>query len=144
MGLQALFLVLSSFILLYFKDSIFSLLGTSFPIFLILYWSVYLLFLYVMWINNELDLFVITDKRIRGIEQLSFLNRTISECSLEEIEEVNAQTKGLLANLFNFGMITMHTASEKSDFTMDFAPDALANAGVILNVIQENKARRKE
>lgn len=96
------------------------------------------------WLNNELDLFIITDKRIRGIEQLGFLNRTISECSLEEIEEVNAQTKGLLANLLNFGTVTMHTASEKSDFTMEFAPDPLANASAILNVIQDNKAKRKE
>lgn len=92
-----------------------------------------------MWINNELDLFVITDRRIRGIEQLSFLNRTISECAITDIEEVNAQTKGLMANIFNFGSVMMHTASEKSDFTMDYAPEPLDNASIILNVIQDAK-----
>ena len=137
--------MISSAILLYYRDSVFSLLGnTFFFLMLIIYWCAYLLFLYVNWINNELDLFIITDKRIRGIEQLGFLNRTISECSLEEIEEVNAQTKGLLANLLNFGTVTMHTASEKSDFTMEFAPDPMHNASAILNVIQDNKAKRKE
>lgn len=144
-GFYALFLVVSTIILLIYRDSIFSLLPDAFFfIFLILYWSVYLLFLYIRWINDILDLFIITNNRIRGIEQLSFLNRTISECSLDEIEEVNAQTKGLLANIFNFGTVTMHTASEKSDFTIDYAPEPLDNASLILNVIHENKKNKKE
>ncbi len=139
-GFHAFILLASSILLLTYRATIASVLpGAFFDIFMILYWSVFLLFLYVMWINNELDLFIITDRRIRGIEQLSFLNRTISECAITDIEEVNAQTKGLLANIFNFGSVTMHTASEKSDFTMDYAPEPLDNASIILNVIQDAK-----
>jgi len=139
-GFYILFLIVSTFLLLISRSTIISVLpGIFFDIFIIFYWSVFLLFLYVVWINNELDLFVITDRRIRGIEQLSFLNRTISECAITDIEEVNAQTKGLMANIFNFGSVTMHTASEKSDFTMDYAPEPLDNASIILNVIQDAK-----
>lgn len=140
-GFHAFILLASSLLLLAYRDAISSILSsnTFFDIFMILYWSIFLLFLYVMWINNELDLFIITDRRIRGIEQLSFLNRTISECAITDIEEVNAQTKGLLANIFNFGSVTMHTASEKSDFTMEYAPQPLDNASIILNVIQDAK-----
>ena len=102
-GFYALILITSSLLLLFYRSSIASVLSTTFfDIFMILYWSVFLLFLYITWINNELDLFIITDRRIRGIEQLSFLNRTISECAITDIEEVNAHTKGLLANIFNF------------------------------------------
>lgn len=143
-GLYALFLLVSSILLLAYREAVFSILGdTFFYVFMIIYWCSFLLFIFINWVNNELDLFIITDKRIRGIEQLSFLNRTISECGLDEIEEVNAQTRGLLANLLNFGIITMHTASEKSDFSMEFAPDPLNNAGIILNVIQDNKAKMR-
>jgi hypothetical protein len=102
------------------------------------------MFLYITWANNELDVFIITDQRIRGIEQVSFLNRTISECSLEDVKEVNAQTKWLLENLLNFGTISMHTASENSNFIMHFAPSPIDNASVIRNVIQDNKMKKKE
>lgn len=143
LGFYALFLVLSSVILLVYQTSVFSFIpGEIFFIFVIVYWSVYLLFLYITWANNELDLFIITDQRIRGIEQISFLNRTISECSLDDVKEVNAQTKGLLENLLNFGTVSMHTASENSNFAMRFAPSPIDNASIIRNVIQDNKAKR--
>ncbi len=143
LGFYAFFLVVSSTILLAYHSSIFSFIPSDvFYSFLVLYWSVFLLFLYITWANNELDLFVITDQRIRGIEQISFLNRTISECSLDDVKEVNAQTKGLLENIFNFGTISMHTASENSNFIMRFAPDPIDNASIIRNVIQESKAKR--
>ena len=72
------------------------------------------------------------------------MNRTISECSLDDVKEVNAQTKGLLENLFNFGTVSMHTASENSNFIMHFAPSPIDNASIIRNVIQDNKAKMKE
>lgn len=145
LGFYAFFLLFSSIILLTYHSTIFSFIPNSvFYPFFIVYWSVYLLFLYITWANNELDLFVITDQRIRGIEQLSFLNRTISECSLDDVKEVNAQTKGLFENLLNFGTVSMHTASENSNFTMHFAPSPIDNASIIRNVIQDNKAKKKE
>lgn len=145
LGFSALFLFVSSVVFLAYHATIFSFIPNQvFYPFLILYWSTYLLFLYVTWANNELDLFIITDQRIRCIEQISFLNRTISECSLDDIKEVNAQTRGLFENLLNFGTISMHTASENSNFIMHSAPSPIDNASIIRNVIQENKAKRKE
>ena len=144
-GLYAAFLVISSIVLFAYKDSIFALVPSDlFSVLMILYWSMYLLFLYINWVNNELDLFIITDQRIRGVEQVSFLNRTISECALEDVKEVNAQTKGLLENIFNFGTITMHTASEQSHFEMDFASSPIDNASIIRNVIQEHKPKSQQ
>lgn len=143
LGFYAFLLVFSSIILIAYQSSIFFLIPRDiFSVFLVVYWSVYLLFLYITWANNELDLFIITDQRIRGIEQVSFLNRTISECSLDDVKEVNAQTKGLLENLLNFGTVSMHTASENSNFIMRFAPSPIDNASIIRNVIQDNKAKR--
>ncbi len=145
LGLYILFLIVSSWFLLVYHTVISLFIPSSiFYPFLILYWCSYLMFLYITWANNELDVFIITDQRIRGIEQVSFLNRTISECSLEDVKEVNAQTKWLLENLLNFGTISMHTASENSNFIMHFAPSPIDNASVIRNVIQDNKMKKKE
>jgi hypothetical protein len=60
------------------------------------------LFIYVYWVDNELDFYIITNERIIAIEQLSFLNRTVRECSLEQVQEVNGFARGLLENILNF------------------------------------------
>ncbi len=59
----------------------------------------FIMFLYIEWLNHELDLYIVTNNRIIGVEQISFLNRTVSECSLGQVQEVNSKTKGLFANI---------------------------------------------
>lgn len=138
------FLVFSTFALLFFFESIsFIIPGSIIYLLLVMYLSIFSIFIYINWINNELDLFIITNKRIIWIEQLSFLNRTVSECSLEDVQEVNGLTKWLLANLMNFGTITIHTASEKSDFNMNIVPEPLENSRNILNIIEECRTTNK-
>ena len=108
---------------------------------LITMWFFALLFIFVVWLDYELDLFVISNRRVIGIEQTSFLNRTVSECSLIDVQEVNAQTKGIMANILNYGTILINTASESSHFRVDITPNALANARIIRNIIDEYKGR---
>jgi len=95
--------------------------------------------LYVEWLNNELDMYVITNKRIIGIDQISFLNRTVSECSLADVQEVNSKTKWVLANLFDYGSVTIQTAWNASNFHMSIVPNPLKSARQILNVVEELK-----
>ncbi len=63
--------------------------GTLLSLLTIAFIMFFTLFIYVYWVDNELDFYIITNERIIGIEQLSFLNRTIRECSLEQVQEVN-------------------------------------------------------
>lgn len=51
----------------------------------------FLTFILLSWINDELDLFLITDQRIIGIEQISALSRRVTECGLNRVQEVNAE-----------------------------------------------------
>jgi hypothetical protein len=57
-----------------------------------IYWIAFLTFILLDWINDELDLFIITDSRVIGIEQISALSRSVTECSLDRVQEVNAHT----------------------------------------------------
>jgi len=98
-----------------------------------------LLFLYIEWLNNELDMYVITNKRIIGIDQVSFLNRTISECSLADVQEVNSKTKWVLANIFDYGSVTIQTAWNASNFHMAIVPKPMQSARQILNIVEELK-----
>ena len=95
--------------------------------------------LYVEWLNNELDMYVITNKRIIGIDQISFLNRTVSECSLADVQEVNSKTKWVLANIFDYWSVTIQTAWNASNFHMAIVPEPMQSARQILNIVEELK-----
>jgi hypothetical protein len=58
-----------------------------------LLWLVSLMMIYIEWLNYEFDLLIITNHRIISIEEISFLNRTVSETNLNQIVEVNSKTK---------------------------------------------------
>ena len=85
---------------------------------MIMFWMVYLMFMYIDWINSELDLFIVTNNRIIGVDQISFLNRTVSEANLWQIQEVNSKTKWILANLLNFWTLWVQTAWSTQTMTM--------------------------
>ncbi len=102
-----------------------------------LFWIVFLTFILLNWINDELDLFIVTDSRIIGIDQISALSRNVTECSLDRVQEVNAHTSGVLQTLFGFGDVHIHTASEASNMVIHYAPDPVENARRINNIINE-------
>ncbi|MFA5917314.1 MAG: hypothetical protein WC850_03730 [Candidatus Gracilibacteria bacterium] len=104
-------------------------------IILIVFWMGFALFLYVKRLDHELDLFIITNNKVIGIEQVSLLNRTVSECSLSQVQEVGSKTMGFFANMLNYGSITILTAGNATNFTMDFAPDAINTSSKILSII---------
>lgn len=128
----------TSWVLLAYQSSIIDLLGSAlYWGWLSLFWIIFLTFILLNWINDELDLFIITESRVIGIDQISILSRTVSECSLDRVQEVNAHTAGILQTLFGFWDVHIHTASESSNMVIRFAPDPIENARRINNVIQE-------
>ena len=123
-----------------FRDSISTIMPLGYvTLFTVVFMAIFAMFIYVDWIGNELDFFVFTNERIIGIEQISFLNRSISECSMDRVQEVNAFSKGLLANIFNYGTVDIRTASEDSRFEMHVIPEPVERARAILNIMQEFK-----
>ncbi len=102
---------------------------------LVIFWMFFSLFLYIEWLNHELDLFVITNNRVVWIEQISFLNRVVSECILWQVQEVWAQTKGFFANILDYWTITILTAWNWKNFVMDFAPEPMEVSRKINNIV---------
>lgn len=116
-------------------------------IILIMFWMAFILFLYVKWLDHELDLFIVTNNRIIWIEQVSLLNRTVSECSLSQVQEVGSQTQWFFANILNYWKITIQTAWNVSNFIMEFAPDAIDTSSKIHNIIntyRDNFLKKKD
>ena len=108
----------------------------------ICFWLSFSICLYIGWLNHELDLFVITNNRIIGIEQISFLNRTVSETILGQLQEVNSHTQWFFANVFNFGSLDIQTAGNKTTLTMGIVPDVITQARKINNIADLYKDRQ--
>ena len=53
-------------------------------------------YIFVHWVNNELDLLIITNRRIIAYDQVKFLDRKMSQTTIDLVQEVNASTSGLL------------------------------------------------
>ena len=104
---------------------------------IVVFWMGFALFLFMEWLNHELDTYVITNKRVIGIEQISFLNRVVSECNLAQIQEVNSSTEWLFSNILNYGILTLQTAGRSTHFTMEYCPNILENARLVLNVVDQ-------
>ncbi len=134
-------LIATTIIIFSMKANLITLFGTAlFWGVVSLYWMFFLTFILVSWINDELDLFLITDQRIIGIEQLSALSRRVSECGLNRVQEVNAEVTGILQTIFHYGHVHIHTASENSDMIVSFAPNPVENGNRINSIINDYRS----
>lgn len=136
-----LILFITTAIILMMKWGLITLFGTA--IFwwgLSIYWMFFLTFILLSWINDELDLFLITDQRIIGIEQISALSRRVTECGLNRVQEVNAEVTGILQTILHYGHVHIHTASEHSDMIVSFAPNPVENGNRINTIINEYRS----
>lgn len=136
-----LILIVSTLIIWFMKSKLIFIFGTA--IFwggLSIYWILFLTFILLSWINDELDLFIITDQRIIGIDQVSSLSRRVTECSLDRVQEVNAEVTGILQTIFHYGHVHIHTASEHSDMIVSYAPDPVENGNRINTIISEYRS----
>lgn len=113
----------------------------------IIFWMYFSLFLYIEWLNHELDLYIVTNNRVIWVEQISWMNRTTREYNLGQVQEVSSKTKGVIANIFNYWTLSIQTAwANINNLDMEFCPDAIHKAREVLNIVDEyrdNEARLK-
>ena len=101
----------------------------------IILWLILSIILYIEWLNHELDMYVVTNNRVIGLEKIAFLNRAVTECNLWQIQEVNSKAKWLFANIFNYWTLSIQTAGSKTTLKMEFCPDVMQTSRKILNVV---------
>ncbi len=106
--------------------------------FLFLYELFVLLYVFIHIVNDELDLFIITNERIIDITQISLLDRKIADTPLDKVQDSSAREKGFLSNILNFGTITVQTAGKTAEFTMELVPDPYTKSKQIMSLIKSN------
>ena len=103
----------------------------------VLFWMIMINFLFIEWLDHELDMYVVTNNRIIWLEQIAFLNRNMSECNLGQVQEVNSRTKWFFSNMLNYWTLSIQTAWNKTTMTMAFCPNSMQEARKILNIVDQ-------
>lgn len=67
---------------------------------------------FVFWIDYYLDAMVITSRRILTITQEGLFKNTLSEFSLEKVQDVTIEIPHFAATFLGYGNITIQTAGE--------------------------------
>lgn len=84
--------------------------------------TVYLLFMllivYVKWLNEELDLIIVTNERVISHDQIDLFHREICETTLNQVQDVRGVENGLFASLFHYGELEIQTAAKDIVFNI--------------------------
>lgn len=88
---------------------------------------------YVYWGNR----WVLTSDSLTQISQTGLFNKESSQLSLANLEDITAQTNGILARVFNYGVLRAQTAGERSKFFFIYCPDPEKYAQEILNAREQ-------
>ncbi len=83
----------------------------------------------VYWGNT----WTLTTDSLTQVDQISLFKRHSSQLSLESLEDVTAEQNGILTRIFNYGLLKVETAGERSKFTFPFCPNPNYYAAQILS-----------
>lgn len=99
--------------------------------------SLYYLYLFLFflhaWVDYDLDVWIVSTRRIVNIEQHGLFSRVVSELFLDKIQDVTTEVRGVVATAMHFGDVHIQTAGENPRFLFDDVP----NPSVIAQKIME-------
>lgn len=75
---------------------------------------------------------MVTNKNLVQIMQKTLFNKKISRLSMSNVEDVNAEQRGIFATIFNYGTLLVQTAGEMDNFSFTLCPNPNKYAEQIL------------
>ena len=99
-----------------------------------LYLLFMLLITYVKWLNEELDLIIVTNERVVSHDQVDLFHRQIAETNISQVQDVKGVEKGLFGNLMHFGTLSIQTAARDIVFTIKHVNRPYDSARIILDL----------
>ncbi len=74
---------------------------------------------------------IVTNDNVTQVMQVGLFDRKVSEISMENVEDVTAQQKGILPTIFNYGRLHIETAGEQNNYNFIYCPNPNAYAKAI-------------
>ncbi len=99
--------------------------------FLALYIMILIIFLFLLWTDYFLDMWIITTERIIDIEQNGLFKRDIAEIPLRHVQDVTVEIHGIIETFLKFGTIKIQTAGER-EFHIRNVPNLYEAKEIIL------------
>lgn len=95
-------------------------------------------FFLVAWISFYYDVIIVTNHRVIEINQEALFFRKISEANLADVEDVNAEIKGILPTFFHYGTVFIQTAGTAENFEFQFLPKPYKIAKLVSDLHQQS------
>ncbi len=73
--------------------------------------------------HDHLDIWIITNKRLIDVEQVSFFKREVHSVYLNNVQDVTHNAKGFFETIFHFGTIQVSSAGAKAVFQLRYIDD---------------------
>ena len=102
------------------------------------------LFAFLEFTDYFLDTWIITNERILNNEQDGLFKRTESELNLVSIQDVTAETHGILQTIFTFGNVRIQTAGEKERFNFKNVDNPEKIKALIMRLVEDKRSRQDE
>lgn len=102
-----------------------------------LYYLFIVLFYFADLVGYHLDIWVITDRRLVSIEQISLFHRLVSEQPILKVQDVTHEVKGQLQTMLDFGDVHIQTAGEQKRFIFEDVPHPDRVAKLILDTHEQ-------
>ncbi len=100
--------------------------------------------IFSIWIIYYLNYQIVTNERVVDITQEHLLSHTTVEFHLNRVQDVTAEIKGVLGNVFNFGDVFVETAGENTRFEFNNVPDPHRVAKLILDLYEQLPPDRRD
>jgi len=93
-----------------------------------------MLITYIKWLNEELDIIIVTNERIVAHDQIDLFHRQVSETNIGQIQDVKGIERGMLGSIFHYGKLEMQTAARDIMFKIQHVRDPYNSARIILDI----------
>ncbi|MFH1430460.1 MAG: PH domain-containing protein [Candidatus Uhrbacteria bacterium] len=104
--------------------------------------AMWLLF-FTMFIDYELDLWVVTNDRLISMEQHGLFARTVSELDLWRIQDASSDVRGVFQTLFEYGNVHVQTAGATERFVLEQVPEPFEVRKIILEMAELDREFHK-
>ncbi len=93
-----------------------------------------------IWVDYYLDIWIITNRRIFNIEQISLFNRRVATWGMERVQEITVHSENVLQTLLGYGSLEIQTAGPTNEYAkIEGIPDPNNVRTVILQQMGHSK-----
>lgn len=96
---------------------------------------------FLSWFYN---IFIVTDRRIIDVDFLGLMYRELSQCHIDQIENITFNQGGFVRTMFNFGSVLVQTAAEIENIEFEDVPDPDKVTKIIDSLIPESDNQERK